>query len=244
MRGRMRFYRVVEDETLPYTGDLSNATYQWGLPGMHCPNCGIVGGWTGLQYPCVDLSGLPGEELKKLSDGWPVSLEEFERRRELVRPFAPSDAMLKTGTSFGPLTGTGSGTFGQFFMQNPWSLVVRRDALERLQGAGLRGLQGCRLDVRFRAKNPPELWELQLAARAQLHPDCLPPDRKPPCRICGRDEVSLPATYWLDASSLPEHLDLFRLADFPTLIIATERMVEAVKSLELDGVVFRGVDTR
>jgi uncharacterized double-CXXCG motif protein len=240
----MRFYRVVEDEALRYTGDLTNAAHKWGLPGMHCPNCGVVGGWTGLQYPCVDLSGLPPQELKKLSDGWPVPIEEFERRRELVRPLAPKDALLKTGTVFGPLTGTGSGSFGQLFMQNPWSLFARREALERLQGAELRGLQGGPVNVRFRAKNPPELWELQLTAHGQLHPDCLPPGRKPVCSICGRAEVSLPAAYWLEATSLPEHLDVFRLVDFPTQIIATERMVDAVKRLELDGVLFREVEAR
>jgi hypothetical protein len=56
--------------------------------------------------------------------------------------------------------------------------------------------------------------------------------------------MSLPATYWLDAASLPEHLDVFRLADFPTQIIATERMADTVKSLGLDGVVFREVEVR
>jgi len=240
----MRFYRVVEDESLSYTGDLSNAKYKWGLPGMHCPHCGTVGGWTGLQYPCVDLSGLPAQELKKLSNGWPVPFEEFERRRELVRPLAPTHALLKTGTEFGPLTGTGAGSFGQLFMQNPWSLFVRRETLEQLQGSGLHGLQGCPVSIRFRGKSSPELWELQLVTQGQLHPDCLPQEHPSPCPKCDRTGISLPNTYWLDAASLPESLDVFRLTDFPTLIIATERMVEAVKLLKLDGVDFRQVEAR
>lgn len=240
----MRFYKVSADEALRYTGDLSSAKHKWGLPGMHCPNCGTVGGWAGLLYPCVDLSGLPVQELKKLSEGWPVAVEEFERRRELVRPLAPKQALLKTGTSFGALTGRGSGQFGQLFMQNPWSLFLRREALDQLQSAGLRGLEGCRVDVTFLAKNPPELWELQLVAQGRLHPDCLPPDRKPHCSFCGRTGVKLPAAYWLDATSLPAHLDVFRLADFPTQIIVTERMMDTVRSLGLDGVVFQEVVAR
>jgi uncharacterized double-CXXCG motif protein len=240
----MKFYRVVEDEAPGYTGDLSNAGYKWGLPGMECPNCGIVGGWTGLQYPCVDLSSLPANELKKLSDGQPVALEEFERRRELVRPLVPSHALLRTGTEFGPLTGTGSGSFGQLFMQNPWSLFIRREALERLQQAGLRGLQCCPVNVRFRGKNPPELRELQLEAHGRLHPDCLPRGSSPPCAMCGRTRVARPEKYWLDAASLPAHLDVFRLADFPTLIIATQQMADAVNALKLDGVVFQEVGAR
>jgi uncharacterized double-CXXCG motif protein len=239
----MRFYEVTRDEAARYTGDLSNAAHKWGLPGMQCPACNSPGGWVGLQYPCVDLSGLPAREQKKLSNAWPVPFEEFERLRELVRPLVPQDALLQPGTVFGPRTGTGSGTFGPLFMQNPWSLFAQREALERLQAAELRGLQGCPVDVRFRTKRPPELLELQLVAQGRLHPDCLPRNRKPPCATCGSGEVSLPSTYWLEAASLPGHVEVFRLADWPTLIFATERIVEAVRSLDLDGVVFREVDT-
>jgi uncharacterized double-CXXCG motif protein len=240
----MRFYEIVEDRARRYTGDLSNAAHKWGLPGRECPSCDLTGGAAGLQYPCVDLSGLSAEEIEKLSDSWPVSFEEFQRLLELVRPFAPPGAQLEPGTRFGPLTGTGSGHFGQLFMQNSWSLFARREALERLQATGLRGLQGCPVDVRFRVKRPPELLELQLVAQGRLHPDCLPPDRKPPCSKCGSTAISLPRTYWLEATSLPEHLDVFRLTDWPTLIFATERWVDAVKRLELDGVVFREVEAR
>jgi uncharacterized double-CXXCG motif protein len=192
----------------------------------------------------VDLSGLPLRELAKLSDSWPVPSEEFERLRELVRPLVPEDVLLEPGTEFGPLTGTGAGYFGQLFMQNSWSLFARGEALERLRGAGMRGLLGCPIHVRFRVKRPPDLRELQLVARGRLHPDCLPPDREPPCSKCGRAAITLPRTYWLDATSLPEHVDVFRLADWPTLIFATEALVDAVKQLELDGVVFREVEAR
>ncbi len=85
---------------------------------------------------------------------------------------------------------------------------------------------------------------MQLAARGRLHPDCLPADREPPWSKCGTTSLSLPRTYWLDAASLPTQLDVFRLTDWPTLIIATERMVDAVKRLELDGVLFREVEAR
>lgn len=69
------------------------------------------------------------------------------------------------------------GYFGQLFMQNPWSLYMRREALERLQQAGIRGLQGCPINVRFRQKNHPHLLELQLELHGQYHARgrrCLP----------------------------------------------------------------------
>jgi uncharacterized double-CXXCG motif protein len=192
----------------------------------------------------VDVSGLPVQELKKLSNPWPVPFEEYFRLRDLVRPLAPPGAVLEPGTRLGPLTGTGSGYFGQLFMPEPWSLYLRREAFEQLQTAGIRGLHGYPLDVRFRVKRPPELLELQLELQGQFHPDCLPPDRKPPCPTCGNEPLKLPDPIILDAALLPTELDVFRLKQGWTLIIASERLREAVQRLELDGVVFQELQVR
>lgn len=240
----MKFYRLRQDPSPLYTGDL-RAQHKWGLPGVEpCPTCGTGGGVAGLEYPCVDLSGLPPGELTKLSDPWPVPFDEFARLRELVRPLAPQGAMLEPGVRFGPLTGTGSGNFGQLFMPVPWSLYVRREALKRLQESGVQGLHGCPIDVRFRAKRPPHLLELQLEMYGQFHSDCLPPDRKAPCPTCGNDFLKLPDQPILAAHSLPAALDVFRLAQWFTLIVVSERLVETVQRLGLDGVIFEGLEVR
>ncbi len=241
----MKFYRFCEDMAPRYTGNL-NAAHRWGLPGSEpCPVCGLRGKNSAAPYPCVDLSHLPEEEQKKLSNPWPVPYEEFVRLCELVRPLAPPGARLDSGTTFGPLTGTATGYFGQLFMQNPWSLYVRREALERLLAEGVRGFHACPMNIRFRSKHPPELLELQLEFRGRFHSDCLPKEPTIPCSTCGRDRgYSLPEPPILAATSLPDELDVFRLADWSTLIIASERMVDAVTRLELDGVVFRELETR
>ena len=99
--------------------------------------------------------------------------------------------------------------------------------------------------MRFRQKNHPELLDLQLALRGRFHPDCLPQDLEPPCPTCGEDKgYSLPQPPILAAASLPEDLDVFRLADWSSLIIASERMADAVRRLELDGVVFQALEVR
>jgi hypothetical protein len=54
----------------------------------------------------------------------------------------------------------------------------------------------------------------------------------------------MPDEFLLDASTLPSHLDLFRLEDYSTEIICTERFVDACKHLGLDGVVFHPLRTR
>jgi uncharacterized double-CXXCG motif protein len=240
----MKLYELKGTEPR-FTGNLGNAKHPWGLPGVQpCAVCRAGGGIVGLQYPCVDLSALPAWELEKLSDSWPVPFEEFHRLRELVRPLAPTSALLEPGTRLGPLEGPASGHFGQLFMQNPWSLYSRREALERLHDAGVRGLKGCPLNVSFRVKRPPELRELELELHGRFHPDCLPPNRKPPCPKCGNDPLTLPERFWLDARSLPADLDVFRFLDAPGFIIATERFIEAVRRLDLDGVTFQELEVR
>jgi uncharacterized double-CXXCG motif protein len=241
----VKFYEITGDKAPRYTGNL-NAGHKWGLPGVQwsqpCPTCRLGGALAGLHYPCVDLSILP--EREKFHEPEPVPYEEFVRLRELVRPLAPKWAMLEPGSAFGPVEGSGQGYFGQLFMQNPWTLYARREALERLKSAGVRGLQGCPIQVRFRQKKHPELLELQLELHGQFHPGCLPPDRKPTCPTCGSNQNPLPKKIWLAASSLPEDVDVFRFRDWPGFILVSERMVDAVSRLELDGVVFQEVEVR
>jgi uncharacterized double-CXXCG motif protein len=240
----MKFYRLERDPSPRYTGYL-NADHKWGLPGLErCLTCRCGGAGSGLEYPCVDLSSLPPDELAKLSDPWPVPLKEIERLREVVRPLVPPGAMLEPGTLFGPLQGTGVGYFGQLDLYVPWALCLRREALERLQEAGVRGLQGCPTRIRFRTKHAPTLLEMQMELHGQFHPDCLPPDLPPPCPTCGNDFLTRPDPIILDAATLPPEPDLFRLRQAGTLIVANERFVEAVRRLELDGVLFHELEVR
>jgi uncharacterized double-CXXCG motif protein len=241
----MKFYELQRDPSPRYTGNL-NAAHKWALPGVDpCPVCDLQSeAHTMAQYPCVDLSVLPPEDQEKLLDAWPVPHEEFNRRRELVRPLAPPGAVLQPGAVFGPLQGSGLGYFGQLIMQNPWSLCMRREALERLQEAGIRGLRGCPTQVRFRTKHAPDLRDIQLESHGRLHPDCIPPE-KPRCPTCNVDKgFVLPERYWFDAASLPEHVDIFRLGEDSGSIVANERLADTVRRLELDGVVFKEIEAR
>jgi hypothetical protein len=55
---------------------------------------------------------------------------------------------------------------------------------------------------------------------------------------------SLPKEPLLDAASLPKHLDIFRLANFTTVIVATERFVDTVRRLGFEEVAFRELPLR
>jgi uncharacterized double-CXXCG motif protein len=231
----MLFYELHEDTAAGYTGDVSAAS-KWGLPGVKCPSCGNTWASAGTAYPCVDLSQHPHRAEFEVPR--PEPIEEFERLRELVRPLVPAGAPIPAGTRLGPLVGSAWGTFGAFFFQNPWTLIARREAMAALGQAGVQGLKGRKPELRFRQKkNPPELLELQLEPHGLLHADCLPP-RPPPCSRCGRDGFQLPEHRILDKASLPTHTDVFRLANFSTVLIGTERFKEAVQRLGLDGIRF------
>jgi uncharacterized double-CXXCG motif protein len=237
----MRYFRIREDKSLGYTGFV-NAAPKWGLPGVDtCPACKATWADTSKQYPSVDLT--PVTALADFVEPRAEPIEEVERLRELVRPLLPPGAVVGPGSCFGPLVGSAQGRFGQFVSNYSELLLVRREALEKLQAEGLRGLKGCRIEVRFRQRNSPELLELELLPVGRLHPRCLLPDRGPPCPRCGREEISMPQEPVLDAATLPSHVDLFRLADISTAVICTERFAEACQRLGLDGIVFLPLPT-
>jgi uncharacterized double-CXXCG motif protein len=236
-----RFYSLKRPAAPRHTGSY-NASHTWGLPGVHCPQCQTT--WAGActGYPSVDLSSLAAKE--DLTKPRVEPYDEFVRLRDLVRPFVPARVQLIPGTTFGPLRGTSAGTFGTFLFQNPGELLVHREALERLQAEGLRGLSGYRTELRFRQKKPPEMLEMEIIPHGRLHPDCFLPDRPNPCARCGRMGLSLPEQPVLERASLPDDLDLFRLATFETVLVCTERFRDAVLRLELDGLEFRELPLR
>jgi len=235
-----KFYRVQEPRQSRYTGNITGR-HKWCLPSIRCPACGAsrAGGFT--AYPSVDLSSLPecGEYEKHRVE----PLDEFLRQRERIRPLVPTSSPFGPGTTFGPFVGTATGTFSSLYLHFIGATLIRREALEQLQAAGVRSLRGFPTELRFRQKNHPELLELEIPPQGRLHPDCTP-ERPPACPRCGRDAFAFPEDPLLDAASLPTHTDLFRLSDFETIFIATDRFVDAVRQLELDGFDLREVPAR
>lgn len=239
----MRFYRVREDRERPGTGHV-DAAGRWLMPSIECAVCGGYGGF-GEAYPTVDLSTFPERTaLERPRCLQAVSLEEYRRLCDLLRPSVPRGAPLEPGTSFGSFEGTASGRFGDFYFMGACQPFAPQATLEKLQGTGLRGLSGARADLRSRGKNPPTLLALEIQAHGQLHPVCFPESWQEPCARCGRLGNRLPEAPVLKALTLPEDVDLFRLRDFKTVVIATERFVEAVHRLRLEDIVFQELPVR
>jgi uncharacterized double-CXXCG motif protein len=228
-----RFFEIQETKGSGYM----DGTRKWSLPGVQCPACGA--GWSGLgeAYPSIDLSHHP--ERKAFEHSQSDSIEEFERLRELVRPLAPKGARLEPGTLFGPLIATATGRFGDFYLPMPWMLMVKREAFEKLQAEGMREFNAYPAQVRFRQKNAPELLDVQLLPHGRLHPSCYTPNWKPTCRRCDRNGNTLPESLVLDGATLPADVDVFRLRDYATVLIASERFAAAVERLGLSDIVLK-----
>ncbi|RKH94155.1 double-CXXCG motif protein [Corallococcus sp. AB038B] len=238
------FYWMRNDKVAAarYSADF-DAGHKWGLPGLkNCPGCGATWSEAGHEYPAVDLSLIP--EHAEFEEHRPEPLHEFLRLQALVRPLAPPHAEFPPGTKFGPLEGRASGQFGPFTWLGNSLMLIRRDALDGLQSAGIRGLLGCKTELRFRQKTPPDILELQIEPRGLLHRDCLPPDLAPPCPTCGRQGFRRPDDPILDGASLPTDTDLFRVGNFSTMIIGTNRFKDAVEQGGWTGISFRELPVR
>jgi uncharacterized double-CXXCG motif protein len=236
----MRYFSIEADRSSGCSGAV-DGSYRWRLPGIMCPACGAT--WSaGFRYPSVDLT--PVLALGDFEAARPEPVEEYERLRDLVRPLLPPRARLEPGSNFGPFVGKAQGRFGSFVLPLPWWLLVQREALDQLQAEGLRGLKGCHMELRFRQRRSPELLDLEILPVGRVHPECLSPDRKPPCSRCGHDDVSLPDALILDATTLPRDLDLFLLEDVCTVIVCTERFVDACRRLKFYGVGLRALPTK
>ena len=169
-----RFFWIEDKAAAALHGGSFDAWHPWRLPGVRCLTCGATWSDVGHYYPSVDLSHLA--ERKEFVTARPEPFAAFARLRELVRPLAPPNAELPPGTGFGPVTGSAFGRFGPLAWVGELKLLVRWDALERLQAEGVRGLRAYPTALRFRRKDPPELLELQVEPRGWLHPDCIPPE--------------------------------------------------------------------
>ncbi|MCY1017986.1 double-CXXCG motif protein [Pyxidicoccus sp. MSG2] len=231
-----RFYELTRAAAEGRWSATYRARRRWSLPGLEtCPGCRAT--WSGgLAYPAVDLSEL--KEARELRKHRPAPFEEFSRLRELVRPYCPPGALLEPGTAFGPLEGSTRGKWGPLTLEMD-DLLVREDALQVL--LELRGI----VPVWPHFRRPPSLRvaELQVLPRGRLHPDCLPPERSDPCAVCGRDDWHLPTHRWLDPTSLPDDLDVFRLEDAQTVVVVTERFADALSRLELSDVTLSPLGT-
>ena len=214
---------------------------KWGLPGVKCSVCQESWGEVGIAYPSVDLTNLPEESQYRRF--WPVSLEEFQERQRPVLRLIPDGSKPPPGTHLGPLVGAGrGGPFADFVWVNPWTLLAQSSAWERLRTTDVKLPKAVPALIKFKKPNEYMFVELELEPRTLMARSAFGHDL-PQCKACGRVEATMPDNIVIQQSSIPSDVDIFRDRLMPTLVLATDRFVQAVNRLKLTGLEFREVQT-
>jgi uncharacterized double-CXXCG motif protein len=217
-----------------------DAGHKWGLPGLRCSVCHQTWSNTGLAYPEIDLSSLPNN--KRYLDFWPVPLDVFTSLCEPLMPLAPDGALLLPGTNFGPLIGTLKGEFGDFIWPIDWWLLIQETALARLREASLNLPIAVKTQIKTQGKRKVEMMEFQIMPHGKIAPASFNAAIGEPCSGCGRRETPSLQKVVVERNSIPRGVDLFRLSNFTTIILATEKFVDAVGRLHLSDILFREVE--
>lgn len=235
----MELYKISPDDE--QWGKLYNdyliAYHSWHLPGVHCPVCDQKWATIGVSYPLVNLSGTTiGKQLEKARN---VELEAFEALREAVQPYAPTGLPLPPGAEFGPVKGKVKGRFGDLVWRHSWDPLIRVETYKKLASAGLR-LPETAAPI-LQGKVQDQLFQLQiepcgcLSSRSYIDPDT------PVCPRCKRDSRKLEKLVLVKAS-IPTHLDIFRIGNFPTKVLVSQNFKEAVKQFEFTNILFEKVE--
>ena len=185
---------------------------------------------------------MPGQERYRVRR--PQSLYVVHRMREALRAFVPSGAALPPGTEFGPLEGHGKGAFGDFgWPAWPGVMLVRPEAAERLEAAGISGLRTVPTRITYWGSEDPLYREVALGYQGRVFEEALPPGGAPPCAACGHRDLPSGRRAPIDPESLAGDADIFRSIDVPSCIYATSAFVETVQALRLTDISFNEVPT-
>lgn len=219
-----------------YKDDLV-AFYPWHLPGVHCPECDSKWARIGVSYPLVDLSGtFIGKQLKQARN---VELEFFETLQEAVKSYAPAGLPLPPGTHFGPVKGKVKGRFGDFVWLHSWDILIRVESYNQLASVGLR-LPGAVAPL-LQEKVQGQLLQLQIESYGCLSSRSYIDSDITVCPRCKRDGRKIDKRV-LVRSSIPTHVDVFRIGNYPTIILASQDFKEAVERFGFTNILFKKVE--
>jgi uncharacterized double-CXXCG motif protein len=233
----MRFFKVRRPDN-DRDRYCIEAAHEFALPGAHCDICAETWGSVGLCYPQVQPPA--GVDTSPFEVPRPEPVDEFLRLAELARPLFPDGALLRPGTQFGALDGRAEGSgWSDFAWEVLWGLLVTPDTMTALNKRFPELVAG---PTRLTASGQPlDYLELFVPAMGRIAARVLDPPDAPVCPRCGRRPGRLADDVAILAEPGLESVPLFRLADFPTALIASEPFVAVVQELSLHGLEFKVV---
>lgn len=236
----MKIFEIREDQFRRKAGYI-DAAHKWGLPGVICPICNSTWGAVALEYPSVNLADFPDEKLYR--EARPEPLNEFLRLRQKIADAFPQLPVLKPGASFGPSVGKAAGgRLDGFVWRAWWTICLEASALERLKDSGLSLPKSVKAELKFK-KEVQEVFEFDLPLKGKLTNAVYDGIQLKYCDGCGRDSSSKPKEMLIDKESIPNDVDIFRVSNFTTIILVTEKFVEVVTNLDIKGAIFNEVKT-
>jgi uncharacterized double-CXXCG motif protein len=220
----MLYYRLLH-RTERLTCDVE-AVHECSFPGVSCDACGQTWAQTGIGYPT--LAGICRVLPKRPT---PLPIDQFLALKRDVQSLVRPDTVIAPGVGFGPLRGRIGDTPSSVQWATPWTLLVADDVLIALGERGVRLPRTAPAILRHARGTVTHLHELELEPRGTT--TAAEQQRATTCTRCGRTGVRWPDDVVLVASSLDEELDVFRLGDMTTMIVASERFMEALQACGL-----------
>ncbi|MGE0887716.1 MAG: double-CXXCG motif protein [Blastocatellales bacterium] len=232
----MDIFEVVSSNSEISKCGLIDASHKWNLPGVKCRVCHTTWGNVGMAYPRVNLRGTKFEDA--FIDPYPVELERLEELRQSIKHLVPEGLPLPPGTQFGPLIGIAEGPYCDFVWHHYWDILVKMEVINSLASEKTHLPKVSKPKLEFRGKYSANLVELQIEPLVTM---VFAQSSFNVCSACGRLNESRPEEIVIDSSKLPEDIDLFRVTNFSTVILANDRFVNSVKKLGLTGISFNSV---
>lgn len=231
----MRYFQIKEDQPRS-TSSYIDATHRWALPGVECDVCMNTWSSVGSEFPSIDVSGFPFAS--ELLEPGPLPLSEFRKLRAKVADALPKMAHLGPGSEFGASRGVAIGNgFDGFIWRAWWTICLESSALMKLEKSGLLLPVSVKAELKFK-RNEHEVFEFDLPLEGRLANPVYDGIQLDYCSACGRDSGTLPDVPLFDIGTVSGKFDIFRVSNFTTIILVTDKFVETVRALGIDGACF------
>lgn len=206
----MKLYRISENSELeqPNVTKFKRAAV---VPGVACTECLSKWGNTGVIYPQLDEHVYSHPDIPKRP--FPLPLEKFEKLAKSLEEI--SDMPILPGTHLGPLAGEITGELWDFLWINPWTPLMTKAVHKSLTDAGVIILVG---KSALYSQNNSLLVEPYAPLKAHIKGH----GNLSSCVGCGRLGLKKPDVITVERFSLDSQLHLFRLVEFPSVLLVSE----------------------
>lgn len=208
---------------------------QWRIPGVDCATCGAQWADAATIYASTSLEDL--ENSVSFIAPRNVPLDEFLALRNAVESANPEILELPPGTQFGRLVGEIHGQCTDLAVFPIASVLISLKAFKRLASV-LEMPATVAVNCLNNDESTDTILELDLPLLGNLTNPTITgsPD---PCASCGRVGKSWPTDPVVEVAERNASVNLFRLRNFSTMIIASEKFVQTYKKLGMRGLKFQ-----